>query len=192
MIYFTSDLHAFHKNIIKYDSLSFDNLEEYRKFIIEVWNSTIKPEDEVYMLGDIAAGGRNKWIDNFLDSLNGRKYLIRGNHDKDIMKTAYLRETKFEWVKDYYMLRYNKLFFPLFHYPIESWQNKSQGAIHLHGHSHGKFNDINERVPLRRMDVGFKACDFKIYSIEEIIKKFSDEKYDHKKRIKAANRSIYP
>lgn len=171
MIYFTSDLHAFHKNILEYDELPFESLEEYRNFIIEIWNSTICNNDEVYLLGDTAVGGKNGDINNFLHALNGKKYLIKGNHEKEIMKTSHLKG-HFEWIKDYHVFDYNKKRFVLMHFPIESWLNKNNGSIHLHGHSHGRLNDVNERVPLKRMDVGFKACDFKIYSIEEILNKF--------------------
>ena len=166
MKYFTSDLHAFHKNIIKFDDLPFKNLEEYRKCIINAWNSIITSEDEVYLLGDTAVGGTNSQVNNFLHTLNGTKYLVKGNHEKEIMKCSYLRDS-FEWIKDYHVLDYNKKRFVLMHYPIENWLNKNHGAIHLHGHSHG-----NSEKEINRMDVGFKACDFKIHSIEEIIKLF--------------------
>lgn len=179
MIYFTSDLHAFHKNILEFDSLPFKDLSEYRDFIIKIWNETITDEDEIYLLGDTAVGGRNGDINNFLHSLNGKKYLIKGNHEKEIMKTSHLRD-HFEWIKDYYVFDYNKIRFVLMHYPIEEWLNKNHNSIHLHGHSHGKLNHINETVPLRRMDVGFKACNFKIYSIEEIIDIIKKRiKYEH-------------
>lgn len=168
MIYFTSDLHAFHKNIIEFDSLPFNNLIEYREFIVKIWNDTITNEDEVYLLGDTAVGGRNGDINNFLHRLNGKKYLIAGNHEKEILKTAHLRK-HFEWIKDYHTFTYNKVKYVLMHFPIEEWVNKNVGkSIHLHGHSHGRLNKVNEVVPLRRLDVGFKACGFKILSIDEI------------------------
>lgn len=166
MIYFTSDLHAFHKNIIRYDELPFNSLQEYRERIVKTWNETVGPEDEVYLLGDTAVGGTNSHINNFLHRLNGRKYLVKGNHEKEIMKCSYLRD-HFEWIKDYFVIDYQKRRFVLMHYPIEKWLNKNNNSIHLHGHSHG-----NSRKESNRMDVGFKACAFKIYSIEDILKMF--------------------
>jgi calcineurin-like phosphoesterase family protein len=171
MIYFTSDLHAFHKNIIQFDELPFKDLKEYREHIIKVWNETISSEDEVYLLGDIAVGGTNGEILSFLQRLNGKKYLIQGNHDyRTIMKCKYLTD-HFEWVRHYHSFDYNKERIILFHCPIESWPNMTaMKSIHLHGHTHGK----SRKVP-NRMDIGFKACNFKIYSIEEIIKKIRNE-----------------
>lgn len=165
MIYFTSDPHVFHKNIIKFDNLPFTDLESYRKFFIEIWNSKITNEDETYMLGDIAVGGTNSQIHEFLNKLNGKKYLIQGNHDsRTIMKCSYLKN-HFEWIKHYYSFDYKEERFILFHYPIESWANMgAMKSIHLHGHSHGKSKQV-----VNRMDVGFKACNFNIYSINEIL-----------------------
>jgi calcineurin-like phosphoesterase family protein len=169
MIYFTSDLHAFHKNIIESDKLPFKDLHEYREYIIKVWNETIQPDDEVYLLGDVTVGGTNGQIHEFLLRLNGKKYLIQGNHDhRTIMKCAYLRDC-FEWIRWHHTFDYGKQRFHLYHCPIESWFNMTaMKCIHLHGHSHGKSRTLD-----RRMDVGFKACNFRIYSIEEIIKKYN-------------------
>lgn len=167
MIHFTSDLHAFHKNIIAYDNLPFGSLEEYRGHIIKTWNDKVKEEDEVYLLGDTCVGGRNKEIKEFLESLNGIKYLVKGNHEKEIMNTSYLRDM-FVWIKDYYLLDYEKKRFVLFHYPIESWQNRSHGSIHIHGHSHGKSLNIKNRI-----DVGFNQVG--VISIEEIINSLNNK-----------------
>ena len=162
MIYFTSDLHAFHKNIISYDSLPFDSLEEYREYIITTWNNTVSDNDEIYLLGDTCVGGTGGQIKHFLEQLNGTKYLIKGNHEKEIMKTSYLRDM-FAFIRDYYILDYEKKRFILFHYPIESWQNASHGSIHLHGHSHG-----NSSPRKNRIDVGFNVWNT-VLSIDDIL-----------------------
>jgi len=166
MIYATADPHVFHKNIIEYDQLPFSDLKTYREYFIYVWNETISYDDETYLLGDVAAGGSNSQIKEFLLRLNGKKYLILGNHDyRTIMKCSYLRD-QFEWIKYYYSFDYQKQRFILFHYPIESWANMmAMKSIHLHGHSHGRSKEVN-----RRLDVGFKACGYKILSIDQIIK----------------------
>jgi calcineurin-like phosphoesterase family protein len=64
-------------------------------------------EDEVYILGDVAVGGTNGQIYEFLKRLNGKKYLILGNHDnRTIMKCAYLQAC-FEWIKYHEVFDYN-------------------------------------------------------------------------------------
>ena len=98
MIYFTSDPHVFHRNIIQYDSLPFSSLEDYRSFFVKIWNDTITDNDDVYLLGDTCVGGTTSQIQYFIQSLKGNKYLIKGNHEKEIMKKETLRNL-FIWIK---------------------------------------------------------------------------------------------
>lgn len=130
-IYVTSDTHFGHANVIKYCNRPWASVDEMNEGIVERWNAIVRPEDTVYHLGDVALNPK-KAIP-FLERLNGRKRLIRGNHDHDIEK--YL--PYFEWVKDYYVLKDNGMRFILFHYPISSWDGLHRGTVHLHGHSHG-------------------------------------------------------
>jgi len=163
MIYFTSDLHAFHKNILDYDNLPFCSVEVYREFIVKTWNDLITDEDEVYLLGDTCVGGRGSEIDYFLQSLKGKKYLVKGNHEKEIMKNKSLHR-HFVWIKDYFVFDYQNQRFVLMHFPIEEWLNKSHGSIHLHGHSHG-----SSRPQKNRLDVGFSASGLNIWSIDDVV-----------------------
>lgn len=52
---------------------------DFTERIIKNWNQTVKPEDTVIHLGDVAIGKKSEWI---MPSLPGRKILIRGNHDR--------------------------------------------------------------------------------------------------------------
>ena len=54
MIYFTSDLHFGHKNIIQYENRPFNNIEEMDNKIIKMWNNTLNEEDTIYILGDFS------------------------------------------------------------------------------------------------------------------------------------------
>lgn len=56
----------------------FDTAEEMDETIIERWNAVVKPKDRVYVLGDVAM--KRKDIKT-IARCNGRKVLIRGNHD---------------------------------------------------------------------------------------------------------------
>ena len=77
-IYFTSDTHFGHKNIIKYCKRPFKDTYLMNQQLIKNWNSVISPDDLVYHLGDFAFGG----IKKYLPELNGEIILIRGNHDR--------------------------------------------------------------------------------------------------------------
>jgi len=80
MIFFTSDHHFGHSNIIKYCSRPFVSVEEMNHEMIRRWNSVVKPEDTVYYLGDFSLVLEP--VRAIAPQLNGRKILIMGNHDR--------------------------------------------------------------------------------------------------------------
>lgn len=119
MIFFTSDLHFYHEKIIKHVNRPFYNQEEMNETLIKRWNQKIGNEDEVYILGDITMKGAS-YATEALKALKGKKYLVRGNHDKFVEKEEF-DQNLLEWVKDYYELKWQNQRFILFHYPIEEW-----------------------------------------------------------------------
>lgn len=80
-VFFTSDTHFGHANIIKYCNRPFASKEEMDAVLLENWNSTVKPGDRIYHLGDFAFLKSDAARD-LLKKLNGEKILIKGNHDK--------------------------------------------------------------------------------------------------------------
>ncbi len=80
MIYFVSDTHFNHKNIIDYCNRPFNSVDEMNNVLIQNWNATVSNNDIIYHLGDFALG-RKDTIMEITSNLNGKKYLIRGNHD---------------------------------------------------------------------------------------------------------------
>lgn len=81
MNWFTSDLHLNHENIIKYCSRPFDSVETMNRALIERWNAVVCSNDTVYVVGDMFLGSPED-AEPHIRSLNGRKILIRGNHDR--------------------------------------------------------------------------------------------------------------
>jgi len=79
MIYFTSDHHFDHNNVIKYCDRPYVSVQEMNEMLIKNWNDTVKPEDEVYYLGDFSLSF--KPVLEVTHRLNGKKYLVPGNHD---------------------------------------------------------------------------------------------------------------
>lgn len=84
MIYFTSDWHIGHQNIIEYCKRPFPTADKMKHFILSNYNKTVTQEDTVYFLGDLAIVGpaQKNFIYTFIHSLPGTKHLILGNHDK--------------------------------------------------------------------------------------------------------------
>jgi calcineurin-like phosphoesterase family protein len=78
-IFFTSDSHANHENIIKFCKRPFENSKQMDEELIKKWNEKVPKDGIVFHLGDFAWGGYNVWK-NFREQLNGKIYLIKGNH----------------------------------------------------------------------------------------------------------------
>jgi calcineurin-like phosphoesterase family protein len=87
-IFFTSDTHFGHGNIIKFCDRPFKDVEEMNYKLIENWNNKVPNDGLVFHLGDFAWGGYDFWK-NIRNQLNGDIILIKGNHDiKNMSATA--------------------------------------------------------------------------------------------------------
>ena len=79
--WFTSDIHFKHRNIIPYCLRPYDDVNEMNEAIIKQWNSQVKPEDEVWMIGDFSINKKSTLDKRLVSILNGKKHIILGNHD---------------------------------------------------------------------------------------------------------------
>lgn len=162
-VWFTSDLHFGHKNVIKYSNRPFANVDEMDEAIVENWNKRVQPGDRVYLLGDVSFR-ESKKTNELLHRLKGEIFLIMGNHDE---KRSYVASPRFVWVKDYFYLRYGEHKIILSHYPFLTWRGCHRGTFHLHGHCHGSLNpEFNKYA--RRMDVGVDCTNYAPISFEEV------------------------
>lgn len=133
-IWLVSDTHFQHENIIRFCNRPFTNAKEMDEALIHNWNSTVKPTDIVYHLGDIGFGDKQGLL-NIMNKLSGHKRLIVGNHD-DVPFWA--RSRLFEKVM---MLRWFTEFgLLLTHVPVHESQleTKRMGnhMVNVHGHIH--------------------------------------------------------
>jgi len=81
-IYVISDTHFYHVNIIKYCDRPFKTEQEMNNFMVKRWNSRVQKEDLVIHLGDVVLSNRTRFFKSLVQQLNGRKILVRGNHDR--------------------------------------------------------------------------------------------------------------
>jgi calcineurin-like phosphoesterase family protein len=142
----------------------FENAEEMNEALIENYNSVVHKEDTVYILGDIAYRIGVTYANEMISRLNGKKYLIKGNHDKNF------DESLFEEIRDFMTVTINGHFIALMHYPMMSWPRSHYGSIMLHGHIHsdGKYNIENRENGILRYDVGVDANNYAPVSMKEI------------------------
>lgn len=164
MIYFTSDLHLGHEAVIRMQNRPFANADEMNRILIENYNSVVHKNDTVYLLGDICFRIGVEYANELIASLKGKKYLIRGNHDKKY------NENLFEEVRDFMTISADGLHISLMHYPMLSWPKSHYGSIMLHGHIHAdeSYNLSNRDNGIKRYDVGVDANGYMPVSINQI------------------------
>lgn len=182
-VFFISDFHLYHRNVIRFDKRPFldaegqPDLEEMHKTLSDNWNAVVRPNDVVFYLGDICLANP-KNAKEFVDQLNGEINFVMGNHDRyeDIIKM-----NRFKTVYDLVDL---KIFNPqdkteteyaICHYPILSWNKANHGTYMIHGHCHGNIHrgDFSTFYEGRRvMDVGCNLLNYTPISYKEIISTF--------------------
>ena len=79
--WFTADLHFGHGNIISYSGRPFADADAMNDALIERWNACVRPDDTVWVLGDVALGRIDESL-ALVAELRGRKLLLAGNHDR--------------------------------------------------------------------------------------------------------------
>lgn len=170
-LWFTSDLHLGHYNVIKYSKRPFIDIEEMHETLINNWNFCVKPRDMIYLLGDFSflSSDNTKEI---LARLNGQIYFILGNHDKKKRIDSCI--DRFIWMKDYFELKYEKQKMILSHYPFLTWHGSHRGTWNLHGHCHNSLDKSLNKYA-KRFDVGVDANNYFPVSFEEI-KKVLDQR----------------
>lgn len=172
-IFFISDTHFGHKNILKFlrrDGTplrpGFHYVDAMNEFIIEQWNATVRPQDKVYHCGDFEMGLTQNELNSIGHRLNGHKRLILGNHDK-LSARKYL-EAGFEEV--YGSRQFEGIICT--HIPIHP-ESLSRWKVNVHGHLHyGKVyipDTFHSVVDLRYRNVSVEMLDdYRPISLEEI------------------------
>lgn len=176
-IFFTSDLHFGHNNILRFCNRPFNSTEEMDEALIENWNSVVKPTDIVFNLGDFAFAPNWRWIE-LLGRLNGQHYLILGNHDISRWPGDSVMDL-FTRVEQQMILKIDERLVVLNHYPFlcfgGSYAPNNSRVYSLHGHVHSgplSTNGLdNPRLDMRfpnQYDVGVDNNDFTPVSWEKI------------------------
>ena len=125
--FFTSDTHFNHANIIKFCNRPFKDVEQMNDVMIANWNSVIGKDDTVFHLGDFCLGGAAEWT-KILDRLNGKIYLIMGNHDLKNIRQGFI--SRFEHVAMQMRIEIGKKRIYLCHYPFPDFVIASPKNLH--------------------------------------------------------------
>jgi calcineurin-like phosphoesterase family protein len=185
-VFFISDTHFQHSNIIKYCNRPFETVVDMDSTMIENWNSVVGEDDIVFHLGDFCFGSKKSWK-YLLDRLNGKKYLAVGNHDKNIPPDKFIdiqHRFNIRIIGDPEMTSDGQRI-TVDHYPMFSWYQSHRGAFQLYGHVHGGLSNkgMNEsKLTPNQLDVGVDVHNFTpipYEKVKEIITKQNLQYYDH-------------
>jgi len=190
MVYFTSDLHFDHANIIRYDNRPFKDVNEMNTDLIRRWNARVKEDDTVYILGDFSWSGPQK-TEEILKQLTGKKILVKGNHDNRWYRPG-LRKY-FEDVCNRLEIPISGCNYPctLSHSPVFFHTHQHRGAVMLYGHVHNSaehnmvesFRKTIEQLeahPCYMFNVGCMHWDYAPVTLEEMMATYQPSMLDVK------------
>ena len=191
-IYFSSDWHIGHANVIKYSNRPFKDCAHMHRVLINNYNACVPPEGICYFLGDMGLC-KGELIKSVMDQLNGTKVLILGNHDKGVDA---MYKLGFDVVMYGATLQICKQRVTLTHCPLmgvyrentegmrggavgENWHGESRqgrarftthdnGQFHLHGHIHSPNSGKSKKILGKQYDVGVDANNYRPVSISRI------------------------
>lgn len=196
-IYFSSDQHYWHNNVIRYCARPYATVDEMNEDMVLKWNSVVKPEDSVYCLGDFSLAFRA--VETFSFRLNGTRYLVPGNHDfcHSYHKHGRKSENQEKWIQKY--KDYGWIVLPeqttldidglgtvnLCHHPYgdenssdndagyqdkyAKWRPVDDGKVLLCGHIHEKWHTKESSKGTLMVNVGVDVNGFMPVSQEQIV-----------------------
>ena len=172
-VFFTSDTHFCHANVVEYSERPFKDVDEMNETLIQNWNAVVPRDGIVFHLGDFCFGNNKEW-NGVLDRLNGSIHLILGNHD--LRMTGHEFMARFESVQMEKMIHVDTHWIMLKHFPLlcyahERWDWQLYGHIH----TNPKNNNILslERMQMlqpRQYDVGVDNNNFTPVSFRQLEK----------------------
>lgn len=198
MIFFTSDQHFWHNNVIRYCNRPYSNIDEMNEDLVNKWNSVVNPEDTVYILGDFSLAFRP--VEIYPHRLNGTKYLVPGNHDfcHSYHKKSRNKENQEKWIRRYTECGFIILSeqttldipgvatFNLCHHPYElvdnesyddkykKWRPFDDGRILICGHVHEKWKTKRSSKGTLMINAGVDVWGSKPASLIQIEQLFKD------------------
>lgn len=167
-LFFTSDEHYGHNNIIKFCNRPFASMEEMVEGLIERHNKKVPRYARVIHAGDMF--WRTFGVENAIRvvrRLNGQQLYVPGNHEELMDSSGELR-SQFVSVREIMEIKYQKLpKIVAFHYPMRAWNGSNRGSWHLYGHEHGTLKE-NDSLSF---DIGVDCWNYAPVSIDEIAAK---------------------
>lgn len=173
-VFFTSDTHFSHKNILKgvtsWGTRPFSSIKEHDDYLIEQWNKTVPEDSVVFHLGDFCFASVQRW-ESIRERLNGKIYLVLGNHDMyNISKNPERASALFEDITPQMLINVCGQMIYLNHFPflcmsgVYSYYNTPTWQLfgHVHSGPDSKSADVARLIHLlpSQYDVGVDNNDY--------------------------------
>lgn len=162
-LWFMSDLHYNHENVIKFNRRPFENVKEMNWHIEQELITKVGPGDILFDVGDLFWKTDETTMKNVISLASPKEwYKILGNHDNyNVYRKSYIG-TLFTLLSDILEINVDhegrNYRLTLCHYPMISWNGKARGTLMIHGHCHGNIDNINTESTDLRVDVGFDGA----------------------------------
>lgn len=180
-VFFISDLHFGHRDVIAFDRRPFKDVEEMEAEMVCRWNAKVSQDDHVFVIGDMFGGVTTAHAGEIVHLLNGRIHLIRGNHDprglvfeslfEDVAMCRQI-QVRVRGVKQRVVMRHRLL--PVF-------KGHDEGVVMLYGHTHDSIVAHAEEqyirimnwlgIPLHAFNVSACRLDYVPQTLEEILER---------------------
>ena len=173
-MFFTSDTHFNHANILRFCNRPFKNVEEMNETMIANWNRVVGTDDDIFHLGDFCLGGAVEWT-SVLNRLNGKIHLIVGNHDLKNLRQGFVNRFEEVVMQRHIVIEKHSIY--LNHYPFLCFSGSYKDDVwQLFGHVHTRKNNTGidaDRLQYlypTQYDVGVDNNNFTPVSYEQVRK----------------------
>lgn len=136
--------------------------------LMDNYADTVRPCDDVILLGDIAF--RNHA--HFIGALAGHKTFVFGNHDRmpqDVLRN-FTRVIGGKRSPGILEMNVGPQQVSFSHYPMASWNGSFHGTWNVHGHCHGRMPEYDTML---RVDAGVDVFDFKPVNFDVLMDKLN-------------------
>jgi calcineurin-like phosphoesterase family protein len=169
-VFVTSNQQFGRPSAIKKFKRPFESVEEMNKVLIEAWNSVVKKEDIVYVLGNF--GWDPETTEECINKLNGRVHLLLGEEDAAAIEISELSDTTDKLtISDKQIDVYQKSGIVFSYWPLEEWPKRRKGYINAFGYPSNKFKTDHKKGVI---NVNCDSWNFKPVRLSKLIALFQE------------------
>ena len=171
MRYYTADPHYAHEGVLEFCNRPFATVKDHDDCLVDEVNEIVKPEDELFILGDFCWSNGYRKPGHFLQRIKCRTvHLVWGNHDRENYRQ------NFSTAEDVRVLKLAEQITPngqssiqlfLSHYPHAFWPASHHGSLHLYGHCHDQ-----REATLDAMSPGRRSMDCGVDTAKRLLGRF--------------------